>query len=109
MKRTAVRRTAATVLAALLMSVGTAVSVAPAHADSDTDETFLAYLDKKGIPYHNTTQIIRVAKQYCLDTTRPNQAWLAGYRLTKDNGWTETQATLFINGAVPAYCPQLWQ
>ena len=85
------------------------MSVAPAHADSDADKTFHAYLDQKSIPYHNATQIIRIAKQLCLDISRPNQSWLTSYKLVKDNGWTETRGSFFISGAVPAYCPQLWQ
>jgi len=109
MTNTAIRRTASVAIAGLFLAVGAAVSVAPAHADPEKDQVFIDYLDKKGVPYTNTTQIIRTAKQYCLDTTRPNQSWIAGYKLAKDNGWTETQAGLFINGAVPTYCPQLWQ
>jgi hypothetical protein len=26
----------------------------------------------------------------------------------KDEGWTESQTSTFIQGAVPTYCPEAW-
>jgi Protein of unknown function (DUF732) len=78
------------------------------HANPVYDEKFLDYLDKKVVPYKNTTEIIRVAKQFCLDTSRQGgSTWKAGYSLTKTQGWTETEATNVIQAAIPTYCPQL--
>ena len=109
MTNTAIRRTASAAIAALFVAVGAAMTVAPAHADQVYDEKFIDYLDKKGVPYKNKTEIIRVAKQFCLDTSRQGTpSWKAGYRLTKDQGWTQKQAEAFINAAIPTYCPQLW-
>ena len=31
-----------------------------------------------------------------------------GMRFLKDEGWTESQASTFIQGAVPTYCPNAW-
>jgi hypothetical protein len=106
MTNTAIRRTASTAIAALFVAVGAAVTVAPAHADPVYDEKFLNYLDQKGVPYKNKTEIIRVAKQFCLDRSRQGgSTWKVGYNLMKDQGWTETQATTFVQAAVPTYCP----
>jgi hypothetical protein len=109
MTNTAIRRTASAAIAALFVGVGAAMTVAPAHADPVYDEKFLGYLDKKGVPYKNKTEIIRTAKQFCLDVSRQGTpTWKAGYRLTKDQGWTQKEAEAFINAAIPTYCPQVW-
>jgi Protein of unknown function (DUF732) len=109
MTNSAIRRTTGALVAALFVAIGAAVSVAPAHADPVYDEKFLDYLDKKGVPYKNKTEIIRVAKQFCLDTSRQGgSTWKAGYRLTQDQGWTQSQAENFIQAAIPTYCPGLW-
>jgi hypothetical protein len=110
MTSTAIRRTVSAAIAVLLMASAAAVSVAPAHADAEKDQTFIEYLDKKGVPYANATEAIRTAKQFCLATTRQgNPSWRAGYDLATSNGWTQTEAGLFISGAVPTYCPKLWE
>ena len=109
MTNRAIRHTASGAVAALSVAIGSALSVAPAHADPVYDQKSLDYLDKKGVPYKNRTEIIRVAEQFCLDTSRKGAStWKAGYRLSKDQGWTETEATNFIQAAIPTYCPQLW-
>jgi hypothetical protein len=109
MKATTVRRAASTMITALFLGTGVAMAIAPAHADAEGDNAFIAYLDQKGFPYENRTQIIRVAKQFCLDQTRqgtPN--WLPTYALQHKQGWTNTEAQTFIQGAIPVYCPQVW-
>jgi Protein of unknown function (DUF732) len=109
MTNTVFRRTASALVAALFVTVGAAVSVAPAHADPVYDRKFIDYLDKKGVPYKDRTDMIRVAKQFCLATTRQGgSTWKAGYRLMKDQDWTETEASTFIEAAVPTYCPGVW-
>ena len=90
----AIRRTTSALVAALFVAVGAAVSVAPAHADPVYDQKFIDYLDKKGVPYANRTEIIRVAKQFCLDTSRQGgSTWKAGYGRMKEEGWTQTPRT----------------
>jgi Protein of unknown function (DUF732) len=110
MTTTAIRRTASAAIAVLLMAAGAAMSVTPAHADAEKDQTFIDYLDKKGVPYKNRTQAIRVAKNFCVAQTRQgNPNWLAGYKLQYAQGWTQTETENFVNGAVPTYCPKLWE
>jgi hypothetical protein len=70
MTNTAIHRTVSAAIAVLFVAVGAAMTVAPAHADPVYDEKFLDYLDKK-VPYKNKTEIIRVAKQFCLDGRVP--------------------------------------
>jgi hypothetical protein len=109
MTNTAIRRSTGTLVAALFVAVAGAVSIAPANADPAYDQKFLDYLDAKGVPFDNKTAIIRTAKQFCLDMGRQGgSTWKVGYRLMKDQGWTESQAETFIQGAVPTYCPQAW-
>ena len=63
MTNAAIRRSASAAIAALMMAVGAAVAVAPAHADPNNDQVFIDYLNKKGVPYGNRTEIIRLAIQ----------------------------------------------
>jgi hypothetical protein len=108
MRRTAIRRTAAAVVGALFVALGAAVSIAPAHADTN-DQQFIDYLNKKGVPFKSRIEVIRLGKQFCLDTTRQgNPNWLAGYNLAVKQGWTQTEAENFVNAAIPTYCPKLW-
>jgi hypothetical protein len=96
-------------ITALFLATGTVVAMAPAHADADGDNTFIALLDKKGFPYENRTQIIRVAKQFCLDQTRQGVTnWVPGYQLQQKEKWTNSDLQIFIQGAVSVYCPQVW-
>lgn len=109
MTHTAVRRSATAAIAALLVAAGAAVSVAPAHAD-EKDDRFIAYLDQKGVPYTNKTEIIRVAKEFCLIRTRQNEPkWRAAYRIGRQQGWSETETAKFAEAAIPTYCPKVWQ
>jgi hypothetical protein len=106
MTNTAIRRAAGAAVAALFVAMGGTMAIAPAHADPAYDQKFLDYLDQKGVPYKNKTAAIRLAKQFCLDMGRQGgSTWKVGYHLMKDEGWTETQATTFIQAAVPTYCP----
>ena len=105
MTKTAIRRTTCAVVGALVVAAGAAISATPAHADPVYDQQFIDYLDGKGVPFDNRTDIIRVAKQFCLDIGRQGgSTWKAGYHLMKDRGWTQTQAENFIHAAVPIYC-----
>jgi hypothetical protein len=107
--KAAIRRITGALGAAILVAVGGTVSIAPASADPVYDQKFLDYLDEKGVPFENRTAIIRVAKQFCLDMGRQGgSTWKVGYHLMKDQGWTESEAQTFIQGAVPTYCPNAW-
>jgi Protein of unknown function (DUF732) len=107
MSGTVARRTVLATLAALLLSAGTATS--PVYADAAGDKAFTDYLDKKGFPYDNRTQIIRLAKQFCLDQTRQGSPhWLASFNLEHDQGWSNSETQTFIGGAIPVYCPRVW-
>jgi hypothetical protein len=106
MSNTAIRRTTSALVAGLFVAVGSAVSVAPAHADPAQDQQFIDFLDRKGVPYPNKTAAIRIAKQFCLDFSRQGgSTWKVGYKLMKAEGWTESQAMDFVSAAVPVYCP----
>jgi hypothetical protein len=106
MTNVAIRRMTSTLVAALFVAIGSAVSVAPAHADPAHDQQFIDFLNKKGVPYKDTTDVIRTAKQFCLDFSRQGgSTWKVGYKLMKAEGWTESQAMNFVSAAVPVYCP----
>jgi hypothetical protein len=94
-------------VAGFFIAVSCAVSIAPAHADP-YDQKVLDYIDAKGVPFSNRTQIIRAAKQFCLDMGRQGgSTWKVGYyRLMKDQGWTESQTSTFIQAAFPTYGPE---
>jgi Protein of unknown function (DUF732) len=110
MTNTAIRRTASAAAAVLLMAVGAAVSVPPAYADPEKNKYFIDYLDRKNVPYPNPVAAVRLAKQFCVDFTRQGHPeWLAGYKLQHQQGWTQTEAERFIEGAVGAYCPEVWE
>jgi Protein of unknown function (DUF732) len=110
MKDTAIRRIAGATIAALFLGAGAAVAIAPAHADAEADNAFIDFLDKKAFPYESRTQIIRLAKQFCLDQTRQgNPNWLPAFNLEHKQEWSQTEVQTFIEGAVPVYCPQVWE
>jgi hypothetical protein len=110
MTSNAVRRSASAAIAALLLAAGAAVSVAPAHADAEKDQKFIEFLDLKGVPYANRTEVIRVAKDFCLARTRQNAPkWRAAYHVQREQGWTETEAANFAMAAIPMYCPNVWK
>ena len=103
------RRSVSAVAAAAVLATGAAVSVAPAHAQEDKNQIFIDFLDKKGVPYKNTTTAIRMAKEFCVDAVRQgNPDWLAGYNLQNAGGWSQTEAETFVEGAVYVYCPKVW-
>jgi hypothetical protein len=109
MKATMVRRAASALITALFLGTGAAMAIAPAHADAESDNAFIAFLDKKAFPYENRTQIIRLAKQFCLDQTRQGTPiWVPGYKLGQKEKWTNSDLQIFIQGAVSVYCPQVW-
>jgi len=109
MTNTAIRRTTSALVAGLFMAVGAAVSVAPAHADPVYDQKFIDYLNQKGVPYKNETDAIRTAKQFCLDTSRQGgSTWKAGHNLMKEQGWTQSETEIFVQAAIPTYCPGIW-
>jgi hypothetical protein len=88
--------------------VGAAVSVAPAHAD-EADDRFIEQLDWKGVPYTNPTEVIRLAKQYCLARTRQNTSpWSANRKVERAMEWSGAEVDNFARAAVPAYCPGAW-
>jgi hypothetical protein len=106
MTKSAIRRITSTLVAAVFVAIGSGVSLAPANADPAYDQQFIEFLNKKGVPYKNETDVIRTAKQFCLDYSRQGgSTWKVGYKLMKAEGWTESQATNFIAAAVPVYCP----
>ena len=110
MKHTVVRRAAGTAIAALLLGAGAAMAIAPAHADAEGDAAFIDYLDKKAFPYEKRTEVIRLAKEFCLEQTRQgNPDWLASFNLEHKQGWSQTEVQTFIGGAIPVYCPQVWE
>ena len=104
-----VRRSATAAIAAAVMVGGAAAAIAPAHAQEDKNQVFIDFLDKKGVPYKNTTTAIRMAKEFCVDALRQgNPDWLAGYNLQHAGGWSQTEAETFVEGAVYVYCPKVW-
>src|SRR5690348_326619 len=109
MKDKMVRRAASTMITSLLLGTSAAMTTAPAHADAQGDSTFIAYLDKKGFQYEDRTQIIRLAKQFCLDQTRQGiPIWLPLHNLQQKYGWTSADAQTFVAGAINVYCPKIW-
>jgi len=108
--RTVVSRSVSAAVAAILLAAGAVVCGAPAHADQDKDDNFIAFLDKNDVPYESRTEAIRMAKQFCLDSTRQGSDPLgvAGYKLAFENGWAETEAAKVVEGAVYTYCPRVW-
>jgi hypothetical protein len=66
----AIRRSTGAPVAEHFVAIGSAASVAPAHGDPVYDQKFLDYLNQDGAPNKNRTEIIRVAKQFCLCLSR---------------------------------------
>ena len=70
MTNTAIRRAAGALVAGFFIAVSCAVSIAPAHADPAYDQKFLDYIDAKGVPFSNRTQIIGAANEAKRDVVK---------------------------------------
>ncbi|RWA20823.1 hypothetical protein MELE44368_02395 [Mycolicibacterium elephantis DSM 44368] len=86
------------------MAFGGVLSVAPAHAGQDDDE-FIELLDLERVPFANKTEVIRAAKDYCLNKTRPNaNKWRVAFAIGDDMGWSLAESQDFARAADRAYC-----
>lgn len=53
-------------------------------------------------------QSSRAAKDFCVARTRQNEpGFRAAYRLMEDMGRSQTEATHFVEAAIPVYCPKV--
>jgi hypothetical protein len=93
----------------LFVVISGAVSIAPVHADPVYDQKFLDYFDAKGVPYKNRrTSFGSPSSSASIPRATAGRPGRPGTTLMKDEGWTEKEATTFIQAAVPTYCPNAW-
>lgn len=89
-----------------------AIMAAPAHADANQEFYFFQFLDQKGIPYGRKMDAVRIAKETCLQVSRPGNPGSIGYaihqNLHKEMGLNGDQSELFIEASIYQYCPQVW-
>lgn len=88
------------------LSTGALACAAPAVADDEADDAFLAGLDKGGITMFDDDDAIATAHAVCSSIeTNPNVSMLA-IKLTKQTPMTAKQSGYFIGLSVASYCPE---
>lgn len=91
---------------AIVLSTGALACAAPAAADDDADDAFLAGLDKGGITMFDDDDAIATAHAVCTSIeTNPNVSMLA-IKLTKQTPMSAKQSGYFIGLSVASYCPE---
>jgi hypothetical protein len=92
----------------MLPVVAAAIALAaPARAD-DTDQAFLADLDKAGIHYASSDQAVTAGKTVCSlkqDNDMSDDDVVKNL-IDQNPGFAEAKATKFATIATNAYCPQ---
>lgn len=91
---------------AVALATGALAGAAPAAADDDADDAFLAGLDRGGITMFDDDDAIATAHAVCSSIeTNPNVSMLA-IKLTKQTPMSAKQSGYFIGLSVASYCPE---
>ncbi|MGB8407099.1 MAG: DUF732 domain-containing protein [Mycobacterium sp.] len=91
----------------LLAPLVALMTAAPAHADTDQDTKFLGAIDKLGVPYTNSQDMIVGAHAVCLYLGPTNGGdYVGAVTGLKDRHpeWTSQQRGAFIGASVGVYC-----
>ncbi|MDH6198820.1 hypothetical protein M2272_005480 [Mycobacterium frederiksbergense] len=103
-------RAIATAMSACVLTVATAFSIAPAHADSQ-DDRFLTIVEQLGIPTNSAEEAGTVGRGVCdavekgkIEPARTVRGIIG--QLQAKAGISKGQAAKLVWGAVSVYCPQ---
>jgi len=99
MTNTASRGATGALVPGLFNAVGGAVSIAPAHADPAYDQKCRFRIARRSFGPPSSSASTWADR---------GPTWKVGYHLMKDQGWTESQTSTFIQGPVPTYRPNAW-
>ncbi len=92
---------------AAVIGVATPAQADPGSNDSGPDASFLAELNKAGIPYHSGADAVAVGKRACQLMDQGNSEVDVIKNVSASNpGFTMSNAAKFTTIAVIAYCPQ---
>ncbi|HEX2283694.1 MAG TPA: DUF732 domain-containing protein [Mycobacterium sp.] len=92
-------------LAAGVIAIGTATALAaPAFADEELDEQFLAALKDKGVPIESDEQALALAQATCDSLDKGAEPVAALRDIQTQTGWSDDDAMDFGSIAVYAYC-----
>ena len=90
---------------AALLSAAALLTAAPASADQ-TDDAFVAALDKNGIPVPDAGTAISEGRGVCAGLDKGQGSSVVVMRLLKETNLTAKQAGFFVGVSVASYCPQ---
>ena len=92
---------------AAVIGVATPAQADPGSNGSGPDASFLAALDKAGVPYQSGTVAVAIGKRACelMDQGHP-QVDVINSMSASNPGSTTSDATQFTTIAAGAYCPQ---
>ncbi len=96
---------------ALAITAGVAAGIAiaaPASAD-DSDNSFLAALDRANIPYadNNADLTAQLGERVCPMLVEPGKSFAQVATTVADNGINPGLASFFTGIAISMYCPQM--
>lgn len=92
-------------LGAAVIAVGAATALAaPAFADEETEQQFLAALRDKGVPIESDEQALELANATCDALNRGGEPVAALRHIQMETGWSDDDALNFGSMAVYAFC-----
>jgi hypothetical protein len=95
-------------LAVTFVGVATAVTVAaPAHADPNTDNSFLGALSNAGVGYNDPNATTALGQSICPMLVEPGKSLASVYSTVSNQGISPDMAAFFTGIAISMYCPQM--
>jgi Protein of unknown function (DUF732) len=90
---------------AVFLSAAALVSAAPASAD-ETDDAFVAALEKNGIDINDRNTAITMGHNVCAGLDKGRDSSVLILKVINDTNLSARQAGYFVGVSVAAYCPQ---
>jgi hypothetical protein len=92
------------VVAAIVGAVGTVGLVAPSPAHADTEDAYLAELQRRGVDYSTPDAVIRLGRATCL-ALREGNSVAAVISTIENQGFTGHDTGIIIGSAANTFCP----
>ena len=84
-----------------------AAFVAPAHADTTADTSFLSALSNAGIGYNDPAGTEQLGQSICPMLVEPGKSMASVYSTVSNKGISPDMAAFFTGIAISMYCPTM--
>lgn len=81
--------------------------MAPAHADTPSDTSFLSALSSAGIGYNDPAGTEQLGQSICPMLVEPGKSLASVYSTVSKNGISPDMAAFFTGIAISMYCPSM--